>query len=63
MIKTTREQRVALKRYWLRIDKWKRPTYCAFRYTVQGYFAVPGPIVVPWCGMFIVIETDGYGHS
>lgn len=37
-----------------------RVTYREFRRTVQ-----PGPdcIMVPWCGMWLGIEPDGYTHS
>lgn len=61
MVKTTRKQRETLK------DRWDRsvPTvsYRTFRRTVQPTFGCDGAIVVPWCGMWVCIERDGYGHT
>ena len=54
----TREQRTALKRKWERDSQGM--SYLMFRRTVvQGYDC----IMVPWCGMWLGIETDGYTHS
>lgn len=70
MVKTNRAQREALKRVYLRIVSETRGsmtqqqfmafTYRAFRRTVQ-----PGPdcIMVPFAGMWLGIERDGYTHS
>ena len=38
-------------------------TYLQFRKTVRGTFGLDGAVVVPWAGMFLLIETDGYTHS
>jgi len=55
----TREQRVALKRVYDRGQN-NGLTYLAFRRTVrQGYDC----IMVPWSGMCLGIERDGYTHS
>jgi hypothetical protein len=35
-------------------------TYRSFRYTAVTSF---GTLIVPWCGMWLAIETDGYTHS
>lgn len=35
-------------------------TYRHFRHTVRHG---SGCIMVPWCGMWLGIETDGYTHS
>lgn len=37
-------------------------TYRQFRRTVQPYFG-GDCIMVPWCGMWLGIETDGHTHS
>ena len=73
MIKTTRKQRVALKAVFDRKPIKAEPmfldgyygvvrylTYRAFRKTVQGGFDC---VMVPWCGMWLGIEADGYTHS
>ena len=64
MLKTTRAQREALRRVYLRSAK---PVYGVlpvayreFRRTVQPG---PGCIMVPYCGMWLGIEPDGYTHS
>jgi len=64
MIYLTRAQRVALKKVYLRqklYDENGKPlSYLSFRrYVVQGYDCV----MVPWSGMWLGIETDGYTHS
>lgn len=75
MIKTTRKQREALKRVFDRGPLYgsdnRTPqckhepakSYRAFRRTVQGTFFMDGCVMVPWCGMWLGIETDGYTHS
>lgn len=54
----TRLQREALKRVYQRHGE--RTSYLKFRRTV-----LPGPgcIMVPYCGMWLGIEPDGYTHS
>jgi hypothetical protein len=57
-MKLTKEQRKALKRKWERDNQGL--SYIQFRRTVvQGYDC----IMVPWCGMWLGIELDGYTHS
>ena len=59
MIVLTKEQRIALKRIYDR--EWNKPdSYLTFRRTVEYGF---GCIMVPWCGMVLGIEPDGYTHS
>ena len=57
----TKAQRQALKRIYLRLEF--PPPYKVFRRTVQGTFFMDDAIVVPYCGMFLAIESDGYTHS
>jgi len=67
MITLTKQQRIALKKIYDRgtvsASFSKTPlSYREFRKTVQGY---PGGdcVLVPWCGMWLGIEKDGYTHS
>jgi hypothetical protein len=61
MDKLTREQRVALKEVYDR--KWNKPkSYLAYRRT--AYIShMQGCLMLPWCGMLLGIENDGYTHS
>lgn len=59
MTRTTRAQRLAIRRTYQRSAD-NAPTYRAFRRRI-----IPGPdcILLPWCGMWLGIEKDGYTHS
>ncbi len=39
-----------------------RMTYRQFRRTVQPELCGPA-VMVPWCGMWLGLETDGHVHS
>lgn len=54
----TKAQRSSLFKVWERDNQLL--TYRDFRRTV-----LPGAgcILVPWCGMYLGIEPDGYTHS
>lgn len=58
MSKLTRAQMEALLRVYQRTDLGM--SYLSFRRTVRPAF---GCIMVPWQGMWLGIETDGYTHS
>jgi hypothetical protein len=58
MLKLTRPQREALRRVHQRLQN--PPRYRQFRRTVQPG---PGCVMVPYCGMWLGIEPDGYTHS
>lgn len=63
MLRLTRPQRVALRRVHQRLqqsDNHKPDSYRSFRRTVQPG---PGCVMVPFCGMWLGIEPDGYTHS
>lgn len=67
MVKTTRKQRIAIHRKW---KQWIHPegdpvwpSYKAFRKTVRPTIGCDNAVTVPWCGMWLCIETDGYTHS
>ena len=54
----TKAQQQALKRIYLRGDG--AGSYLTFRRTAKaGYDCV----MLPWCGMWLGIESDGYTHS
>ena len=58
----TREQRVALLSMYHR--DWghnEKPTYLDWRRECHQSFC--GAFMVPWCGMWLGIEPDGYAHS
>lgn len=75
----TRAQRVALKRVYDRTSLYRsrktgypvgkqrgygKPlTYREWRRHVTPTIGMDRCVVVPWCGMFLAIETDGYTHS
>ena len=56
MVKTTKEQRKALKRI---ADRSNRD----LRENVMCTFFGDGAVTVQWCGMWLCIERDGYCHS
>ena len=60
MMTLTREQRVGLHRVWKRIEGM--PSYLVFRRTavMNSYDRV---VMVPFAGMWLGIEKDGYTHS
>ncbi len=57
----TKAQRQALKRIYLRLEF--PPPYRVFRRSVQPTFCMGGCIMVPYCGFWLGVETDGYTHS
>lgn len=61
MIPVTKAQRRAIHRKWREADQ--RLSYRAFRKLAVPVFGGDGAIAIPWCGMWLCIETDGYTHS
>jgi hypothetical protein len=61
MTRTTKAQRKALKRVFDRAPQ--ALTYRKFRALAQPTFGCDGAIALPWCGMWLCIERDGYTHS
>jgi hypothetical protein len=61
MLKTTREQRESILRKWMQDNQGM--TYREFRKKAMGTIGCDGAVVVPWCNMFVCIETDGYAHT
>ena len=58
-MKLTKQQKIALFKVYSR--DWNKPlSYLSFRRTVQQSFDC---IMVPYCGMWLGIEKDGYTHS
>ena len=58
MVITTKAQRQALHRKWCQNNQGL--SYREFRLSVA---TGPDCIMVPWCGMWLGIEKDGYTHS
>lgn len=59
MTRTTRAQREAIARKFNQSPDGAQ-TYKEFRKrVVQGF----GYLMLPWCGMWLGIESDGYTHS
>jgi len=58
----TKEQRLALFRIYNREWIAKPETYLAFRRTAY-HDHIMGCVMVPWSGMWLGIEPDGYTHS
>lgn len=74
MTKTTKAQRQAIKRVFDRgtiyhvetvnhVPLTVVSTYRDFRRLVQPTFGCDGAVTVPWFGMWLCIERDGYCHS
>lgn len=75
-METTRQQREAIKKIWDRgkpapwgrgqeqaypcITYHESRSYLKFRRTVS---IGPGCLMIPWSGMWLGIEPDGYTHS
>lgn len=59
--KITKEQQRSLLRKWQQNDQGL--TYREFRKTVTPYFGDDSCVLVPWCGMWVGIEKDGYSHT
>jgi hypothetical protein len=67
MIEMTVEQRDTVVRKWERLlssdNEQRPPSLYEFMATVEPTFGCDGAVVVPWCGMVLCIERDGYSHS
>jgi hypothetical protein len=58
----TKEQRKRLLEVYNR-DRSVAPSYREFRKNVSPLLGGNGCVMVPWKGMWLGIETDGYCHS
>lgn len=65
MVRTTKEQRKALKRVYDRYpaEAHKLMTYREYREMLQPTFGCDGAVVARFAGMWLCIEKDGYTHS
>ena len=61
VVGATCEQLTALFRKWKRDDNGK--TWSEFAHSATPTIGCEGALVVNWCNMWLVIETDGYTHS
>lgn len=52
-----------LRAKWAEMGDSKPATFPEFLATVSRPFAGDGCVMVPWCGMMLGIEEDGYAHS
>ena len=59
MIKTTKAQRLAIKRKAIQSGQ----AYLELRQAAKPTWDCDGAIVLHWCGMWLCIERDGYCHS
>jgi purine nucleoside permease len=59
----TLEQMEALRKVYAREAADNPPTFEQFLATVAPTFGLDGAVTVPWCGMWLLVETDGYTHS
>jgi hypothetical protein len=58
----TKEQQKALLELYRRSDVPQSPTFLKFRRNAFWEFGGKA-LMVPWCGMIVGIEPDGYTHS
>lgn len=66
MVITTRKQRETIKRYYDRATHDSIQfvmSYKQFRRQAEATFGCDGAIALPWFGMWLCIERDGYAHS
>lgn len=63
MTRTTKEQRKAILRAFERIQDKEGMSYRDLRAKAYPTFGMDGAIGLPWCGMHLCIEKDGYTHS
>lgn len=61
MTRLTKEQRKAIHRKWRQGNQGL--SYRSFRKLAVPVFAGDGAVAVPWCGIWLCIEADGYTHS
>lgn len=59
MVRITKAQQRAIKR---KADQ-SGQSYTELRRKAQPTFGCDDAIAVPWAGMWLCIETDGYTHS
>jgi len=61
MLKLTKEQQLTLLRKWHE-GKDEKYSFLEFRRLVR-HLPLEKAICVPWCGMWLCIEPDGYCHT
>lgn len=61
MTRTTKAQREAIYLRWRLAPEGK--SYRQLRAAAQATFGCDGAIALPWCGMWLCIERNGYTHS
>lgn len=69
MVRTTKAQRQAVKQIYdrdptIKVNGQPMPaTYRQIRKRAVPTFGCDGAITLPWAGMWLCIERDGYTHS
>ena len=61
MILTRKQRESIFGRYLLDPDGAR--SYLQFRRRVQPAIGFSGCVMLPWCGMYLGVEVDGYTHS
>lgn len=62
----TDEQRlriVSLHSKWANLHPYQCPEFEVFKNSVTPVIGGDGAVAVPWCGMDVCIEKDGYPHT
>jgi hypothetical protein len=67
LFRITKAQQLAIKRKAEQVRSYN-PTgfdadYRILRRKVQPMIGGDGAVILPWCNMWLAIETDGYTHS
>ena len=62
MVHLTKEQQLTLLRKWHE-SKDERYSFLKFRRMVLPTIGCNDAVTVPWCGMLLCIETNGYCHT
>ena len=63
MVKTTREQRKALKKVWQRTQTLDTPNTESYRQFRRKLQPGPGCVMIPYASMWLGIEPNGHTHS
>lgn len=59
----TNEQNEMINLKWQQMPADNRPTFEEFKSSAAPTIGMNGAVVLNWCGMWLVIETDGHAHS
>lgn len=54
---------VTLHAKWANLHPHQCPDFEDFKHSVTPVIGGDGAVSVPWCGMYLCVEPDGYAHS